>query len=89
MALFQRSLSAIRTGILSHIRLANDVPVVTGIAKTNEPAVIVSVSKQAMRFFAGGSSYLDKSEVTDRVLHVVKNFDKVDQSKVRDRSIDG
>jgi len=29
------------------------------------------------------TSYLDKTEVTDRVLNVVKNFDKVDQSKVR------
>jgi hypothetical protein len=29
------------------------------------------------------TSYLDKGEVTDRVLNVVKNFDKVDQGKVR------
>ncbi|KAJ8747890.1 hypothetical protein K2173_012780 [Erythroxylum novogranatense] len=27
-------------------------------------------------------SFLDKSEVTDRVIHVVKNFQKVDPSKV-------
>lgn len=30
------------------------------------------------------STYLDKNVVTDRVLSVVKNFDKVDPSKVRD-----
>lgn len=34
----------------------------------------------SMRTFA--TSYLDKGDVTDRVLSVVKNFDKVDQSKV-------
>lgn len=31
------------------------------------------------------ASYLDKAEVTDRVLGVVKGFDKVDASKVRGR----
>ena len=34
-----------------------------------------------MRGFAT-STYLDKSQVTDRVLEVVKNFDKVDKAKV-------
>lgn len=34
----------------------------------------------SIRTFA--TSYLDKVDVTDRVLNVVKNFDKVDQSKV-------
>ncbi len=37
---------------------------------------------QLLRGFAD-ASYLDKGEVTDRVLSVVKNFEKVDAAKVR------
>ncbi|KAL4432837.1 hypothetical protein ABPG77_008163 [Micractinium sp. CCAP 211/92] len=36
---------------------------------------------QLLRGFAD-ASYLDKGEVTDRVLSVVKNFEKVDAAKV-------
>ena len=35
---------------------------------------------------AYGAGFLDKSEVTDRVVEVVKNFNKVDPVKVRDTS---
>ena len=41
---------------------------------------IRAISNTSIRTFA--TSYLDKGDVTDRVLNVVKNFDKVDQSKV-------
>lgn len=40
----------------------------------------ISNTTISKRTFA--TSYLDKGDVTDRVLSVVKNFDKVDQSKV-------
>ncbi|KAI3435524.1 hypothetical protein D9Q98_001590 [Chlorella vulgaris] len=48
---------------------------------------ISSVQQQAAalqfwRGYAADASYLDKSEVTDRVLNVVKNFEKVEQGKV-------
>ena len=36
-----------------------------------------------LRAYAGAAGFLDKSEVTDRVIHVVKNFQKVDPGKVR------
>jgi NADH dehydrogenase (ubiquinone) 1 alpha/beta subcomplex 1 len=47
------------------------------------PAVSVgaAASLSLVRGFAE-STYLDKHVVTDRVLEVVKNFDKVDPSKV-------
>ena len=35
---------------------------------------------------AYGAGYLDKSEVTDRVMTVVKNFNKVEPSKVRQKN---
>ncbi len=36
----------------------------------------------ALRSFASGT-YLDKAQVTDRVMAVVKNFSKVDPAKAR------
>ena len=39
------------------------------------------VAPTAVRFFAG-SAFLDPVEVTDRIISVVKNFDKVDAAKV-------
>ena len=36
----------------------------------------------ALRSFASGT-YLDKAQVTDRVLNVVKSFAKVDPAKAR------
>lgn len=44
-------------------------------------AVPVNPALNGIRAFAS-ASYLDKGEVTDRVLSVVKNFDRVDASKV-------
>lgn len=68
-----RSLTAIRSGVLAHLR----VPVSQSVAQHQAPPS----SWQFVRAFAG--TYLDKNDVTERVLNVVKNFDqKVDQSKV-------
>lgn len=39
------------------------------------------IAPTTVRFFAG-STFLDPVEVTDRVIAVVKNFDKVDAAKV-------
>ena len=70
MALAQ-ALATARRGVLSHLR----VPV--NFAATQHQAG--PVSWQCVRGFAG--TYLDKNEVTERILNVVKNFEKVDQSK--------
>ncbi|KAL3153948.1 Acyl carrier protein 2, mitochondrial [Trebouxia sp. C0010 RCD-2024] len=67
-----RALTAIRTGVLSHLR----VP--ANFSATQHQAG--PASWQCVRGFAG--TYLDKNEVTERILNVVKNFEKVDQSKV-------
>uniref|UniRef100_A0A7S2SKU6 Acyl carrier protein n=1 Tax=Eucampia antarctica TaxID=49252 RepID=A0A7S2SKU6_9STRA len=39
-----------------------------------------------IRNFAAGSTFLDPSEVTDRIVSVVKNFDKVDPANVQPES---
>lgn len=72
MALWQRGFSVLRQGVLSNIRLAPSVTLPKGLA--GSPAL-------AARGFAD-ASYLDKSAVTERVLNIVKNFEKVDASKV-------
>ena len=70
MALAQ-ALGTVRRGVLSHIRLQ------ANFAATQYQAG--PAAWQCVRGFAG--TYLDKSEVTERILNVVKNFEKVDQSK--------
>ncbi|KAL3140141.1 hypothetical protein ABBQ38_004418 [Trebouxia sp. C0009 RCD-2024] len=67
-----RALTAVRTGVLSHLR----VP--ANFSATQHQAG--PASWQCVRGFAG--TYLDKNEVTERILNVVKNFEKVEQSKV-------
>ena len=45
------------------------------------PAAVQACGQPALaRFFASG--YLDRNEVTERILEKVKSFDKVDSSKV-------
>jgi hypothetical protein len=44
--------------------------------------VAPALSWAALRSFASGT-YLDKAQVTDRVMSVVKNFSKVDPAKAR------
>lgn len=66
MALVQRALSQLRGAVLSRMSLG---------------AVAAPVSLAVFRGFAAEASYLDKNEVTDRVLNVVKGFEKVDAGK--------
>ena len=40
---------------------------------------------QTVRTFATGSAFLDPSEVTARIIDVVKNFDQVDSNKVTEK----
>ena len=75
MAFLQRTFAAVRQGVLNNVRLA------PGIAMQSSEAV-APVSLQFLRFFAADASYLDKKDVTDRVINVVKNFEKVDAGKV-------
>lgn len=75
MALLQRAFAAVRQGVLANVRLAPGIPL-----QAEQAAAPVSL--QFLRFFAD-ASYLNKNEVTDRVLNVVKNFEKVDAAKVR------
>ena len=68
-----RSLTAIRSGVLTHLR----VPISQSVAQHQA----APASWQFVRAFAG--TYLDKDDVTERVVNVVKNFSgKIDQSKV-------
>eukprot|EP00890_Picochlorum_soloecismus_P000452 jgi/Picsp_1/1407/NSC_04886-R1_acyl carrier protein len=89
----RRSLAAVRQSVLAQMRLMNESsPAVCGSARQQMDSIavdsnasigsVIAASKQMVRFFAGDSSYLDKQQVTDRVLNVVKNFDKVEQSKI-------
>mmetsp|Transcript_43385 Transcript_43385/g.52503 ORF Transcript_43385/g.52503 Transcript_43385/m.52503 type:complete len:126 (-) Transcript_43385:391-768(-) len=59
--------STLRSAVLSHVR----VP------------VIAAAQAPFMRSFAADAgTYLDKKEVTERIVEVIKNFEKVDPSKV-------
>lgn len=73
MAFLQRTVSAVRQGVLNKVRLSPN------FVLQSETAAPLSL--QFIRSFAD-ASYLDKNEVTDRVLNVVKNFEKVDDGKV-------
>lgn len=46
------------------------------------PAAAAAPCLQFWRGLAADASYLDKQQVTDRVLSVVKNFEKVEEGKV-------
>ncbi|KAG7670182.1 hypothetical protein Ndes2526B_g06585 [Nannochloris sp. 'desiccata'] len=73
MAFLQRTFAAVRQGVLNNVRLT------PGIGMQSE--AMAPVSLQFLRFFAADASYLDKKDVTDRVINVVKNFEKVDAGK--------
>ena len=64
-------LAGLRSGVLRHIRLTPSAV----------PAVAAPTSLLLFRGFAEGT-YLNKDDVTERVVKVVKNFDKVDPGKV-------
>ena len=68
MALSQAA-SSIRALVLRHMR----IPIQTNAGAASSLAIF--------RGFAGGS-YLDKDDVTQRVLHVAKHFQRVDPGKV-------
>lgn len=53
----------------------------TAIRPAASRFVVAPVVSQPRRFFVD-SSFLDKAEVTERVVNVVKNFDKVEEGKV-------
>mmetsp|Transcript_2605 Transcript_2605/g.6165 ORF Transcript_2605/g.6165 Transcript_2605/m.6165 type:complete len:128 (+) Transcript_2605:83-466(+) len=69
----QAAARAISSAILTHARL----PPATGLAATSVNSGNLAVL--GLRHFSEG---LDKSEVTERILNVVKNFEKVDPAKV-------
>lgn len=66
--------AAVRRGVLSKLRLQPAF----ALAETAAPAV----SLQFLRGFAD-ASFLNKNEVTERVLNVLKHSEKVEKSKVR------
>ena len=67
-----RGLADLRATILSRLRIP---------AQVHLQSVGAPVALSLCRGFAD-STYLDKNEVTERILNVVKNFDKVDKGKV-------
>eukprot|EP00877_Chromochloris_zofingiensis_P003370 jgi/Chrzof1/13033/Cz07g17120.t1_ACP1[v5.2] len=68
------TVQALRAGVLRHIRL----PVQQVYAASGSKP---SLALNWWRGFAGGG-YLDKDEVTQRVLDVTKHFEKIDPAKV-------
>ncbi|KAL7512450.1 hypothetical protein ACHAXN_009430 [Cyclotella atomus] len=53
----------------------------TRAAIASRPAVTAQPSAMTLRYFAG-STFLNPAEVQERIINVVKNFDKVDPAKV-------
>ncbi|GAB2229157.1 hypothetical protein Droror1_Dr00023293 [Drosera rotundifolia] len=74
---------AARRAILNHIRLQPRL--LPSISRTPSAAVSLNNLLTRSRLFSSDAatrSFLDKDEVTERVLAVVKDFQKVDPSKV-------
>ncbi|KAM0948777.1 putative Acyl carrier protein (ACP) [Dioscorea sansibarensis] len=71
-------MAAVRSAVLKHLRVR------ASLSPLQVPALTISRVFAARRFFSEEvkGSFLDKYEVTDRVITVVKNFQKVDPSKV-------
>ncbi|KAK8925626.1 hypothetical protein KSP39_PZI017988 [Platanthera zijinensis] len=68
-------MAAMRHALLKHLRLRAGVPL--------PPPAASSFSHLLRRFSEEiRGTFLDKAEVTDRIIKVVKNFQKVDPSKV-------
>lgn len=72
----QNAAAALRTLVLSNIRL----PATTYLQASGSAAAL-----SIFRGFAGGS-YLDKDNVTERVMSVTKHFEKIDPAKVEAKS---
>ncbi|XP_039036160.1 acyl carrier protein 2, mitochondrial-like [Hibiscus syriacus] len=80
-------MAAVRRALLKHVRVnATPLPLPLLLLRypKTTPNVIFNITFNAIRRFSDEvmGSFLDKSEVTDRVVSVVKNFQKVDPSKV-------
>lgn len=73
------ALSGLRSAVLSKLRVS--VGISSRVQQTAGGAACLTL----LRGFAEGT-YLDKGQVTERILDVVKNFDKVEPSKVRSLS---
>ncbi|KAK6915772.1 Phosphopantetheine binding ACP domain, partial [Dillenia turbinata] len=71
---------AARTALLKYLRV-NVVPSQTQRTSLKSLASSFNLLRRHLSEEVRGS-FLDKSEVTDRVISVVKNFEKVDPSKV-------
>ncbi|XP_065875727.1 acyl carrier protein 2, mitochondrial [Euphorbia lathyris] len=72
---------AARGALLKHLRV--NVQIASQIPRPNSGLFALSFNSILRRFSEEvRGSFLDKSEVTDRVVTVVKNFQKVDPSKV-------
>lgn len=69
------ALSGLRSAVLANVRLH------VGISSRAQQTVGGAACLTLLRGFAEGT-YLDKGQVTERILDVVKNFDKVEPSKV-------
>lgn len=54
------------------------------LARAASVARPAPLAPAAVRFFSAAQTFLDRSEVSDRVLGVVKNFEKVDGDKVNE-----
>jgi NADH dehydrogenase (ubiquinone) 1 alpha/beta subcomplex 1 len=70
------TVAAVKQGLLRHLRVPIQQQSLFG------SAVAPGTSLSLWRGFAGGG-YLDKDDVTQRVLEVTKHFEKIDPAKVR------
>lgn len=70
------AVSALRQGLLRHVRMP-----IQQAAAVSSTSGLAGASLSLWRGFAGGG-YLDKDEVTQRVLNVTKHFEKIDPGKV-------
>ncbi|KAJ0961360.1 hypothetical protein J5N97_009180 [Dioscorea zingiberensis] len=71
-------MAAVRSALLKHLRVR------VSVSPLQAPVLSFADLFSGRRFFSEEvkGSFLDKSEVADRVITVVKNFQKVDPSKV-------
>ncbi|CAL9777377.1 unnamed protein product [Musa acuminata subsp. burmannicoides] len=69
-------MAAVRSALLSHLRVRVESPAAPSMALSFVQIFRRRFSNEVM------GSFLDKSEVADRITTVVKNFQKVDPSKV-------
>ncbi|XP_021282675.1 LOW QUALITY PROTEIN: acyl carrier protein 2, mitochondrial-like [Herrania umbratica] len=75
-------MAAVRGALLKHLRV-NATPLARNPNPTSHGLFALTFNAISRRFSDEvKGSFLDKSEVTDRVISVVKNFQKVDPSKV-------